>query len=107
MQLNVSAGQSLTNSFPNTGYQQDPTLAQIGATAVERADDGRVEVPHLVGSSRSQADFRLGRVHAQPRPTPTVLSHQVAPSQNQQLAYCNLMVAGRSVAILIRPYLTG
>jgi hypothetical protein len=38
---------------------------KIGAGPVEQADDGRVDVPHLVGSSRAKAHLRLRRVHAE------------------------------------------
>src|SRR5262245_49581418 len=52
---------------------------QVGASPVEQADDGGVDVPHFVGASRSQANLRLGRMHAEPRPSPAELPHQVVP----------------------------
>src|SRR5262245_59144749 len=52
---------------------------QVGASPIEQADDGGVDVPHVVGASRSQANLRFGRMHAEPRPSPAELPHQVVP----------------------------
>ena len=54
---------------------------EIGAGPVEQADDGGVDVPHLVGSRRSKAHLRLGRVHAEPGAAPAELPHQVVPGR--------------------------
>ena len=48
-------------------YLHGHDCVQVGARPVEQADDGGVDVPHLVGSDRSKANLRLGRVHAEPR----------------------------------------
>jgi hypothetical protein len=39
---------------------------QVGAGSVEQADDGGVDVPHLVGSRRAKARLRLRGVDAEP-----------------------------------------
>jgi hypothetical protein len=54
---------------------------QVGATPVEQTDDGGVDVPHLVGSRRSKAHLRLGRMHAEPGAAPAELPHQVVPGR--------------------------
>ena len=67
--------------------RQDPSRevvdhrVQVGARPVEQADDGGVDVPHLVGSRRSKAHLRLGRVHAEPRAAPAELPHEVVPGR--------------------------
>src|SRR5262249_42126250 len=54
---------------------------QVGAGPVEQADDGRVDVPHLVGSCRSNANLRLCRVHAEPWTAPAELPYQAVPGR--------------------------
>jgi hypothetical protein len=49
---------------------------QVGASSVEQADDGRVHVPHLVGSHRAKAHLRFGRMHAEPGAAPAELPYQ-------------------------------
>ena len=51
---------------------------EIGAGPVEQADDGRVDVPHLVSSSRGKAHLWLRRVHAEAGAgaAPALLPHQ-------------------------------
>jgi hypothetical protein len=39
---------------------------QVGAGPVDQADDGGVDVSHLVGSRRAKAHLWLRRVHAEP-----------------------------------------
>ena len=39
------------------------------------------DVPHLVGSRRSKAHLRLGRVHAEPGAAPAKLPHQMVPGR--------------------------
>src|SRR5262245_10573853 len=56
---------------------------EIGTTPVEQADDGGVDVPHLVGASRSQTDFWLGRVHAKLGPAPVVHAHEAIPGRGR------------------------
>ena len=64
--------------------RQDPSRevvdhrVQVGAGPVEQADDGGVDVPHLVGSRRSKAHLRLPRVHAEPGTAPAELPHEIA-----------------------------
>ncbi len=52
---------------------------EIRAGSVEQTDDGRVDVPHLVGAGRAKAHLGLRRVHAAPGPTPGVLPHEAVP----------------------------
>ena len=54
---------------------------QVGARPVEQADDGGVDVPHLVGSRGSKAHLRLRRMHAEPRVAPAELPHEAAPGR--------------------------
>ena len=54
---------------------------QVSARPVEQTDDGGVDVPHLVGSRRSKAHLRLGRVHAEPGAAAPELPHQVSPGR--------------------------
>src|SRR5438128_6917100 len=67
--------------------RQDPSRevvdhrVQVGAGPVEQADDGGVDVPHLIGSRRSKAHLRLRRVHAEPRPAPAELPHEMVPGR--------------------------
>src|SRR6267378_3934726 len=67
--------------------RQDPSRevvdhrVQVGAGPVEQADDGGVDVPHLVGSHRSKAHLRLRRVHAEPRAAPAELPHEMGPGR--------------------------
>src|SRR5262245_58800395 len=56
---------------------------QIGASPVEQADDGGVDVPCLVGSGRAQADLWLDRVQAEPGPAPAEPAHQVIPGRGR------------------------
>ena len=69
--------------------RQDPSReivdhrVQVGASPVEEANDGRVDVPHLVGSGRPKAHLRFRRVHPEPRTTPAELSHEVIPRRGR------------------------
>src|SRR5215472_12094430 len=56
---------------------------KIGAGPGEQADDGRVDVPHLVSSSRAQAHLRLRTVYAEARAAPAVLPHQTVPGRGR------------------------
>ena len=56
---------------------------EIGARPVKQADDGGVDVPHLVGSRRSKAHLRLRRVHAEPGTTPAELPREVVPGRGE------------------------
>src|SRR5919198_3143068 len=58
--------------------RQDPSReivdhgVQIGAGPIQQANDGRVDVPHLVGSSGSKPDLGFRGVHAESGPSPAV-----------------------------------
>jgi len=62
--------------------RQDPSRkvvdhrVQVHAGSVEQANNGGVDVPHLVGARRSKADRRLRRVHAEPGAAPAGLAHE-------------------------------
>jgi len=62
--------------------RQDPSRkvvdhrVQVHAGSVEQANNGSVDVPHLVGARRSKADRRLRRVHAEPGAAPAGLAHE-------------------------------
>ena len=51
------------------------------AGPVEQADDSRVDVPHLVSSSRAKAHLWFRRVHAEAGTAPAVLPHQAVPGR--------------------------
>ena len=69
--------------------RQDPSReivnhrVQVGAGPVEQANDGGVDVPHLVGLRRAKADLRLRRVHPEPGATPAKLPHQAVPGRGR------------------------
>ena len=78
---------------------------QIRAGSVEQTDDGRINVPHLVGAGRAEAHLRLRRVHAEPGPTPAVLPHEAVPRGGRGPHLAEPLgedreCAGRNVAIL-------
>jgi hypothetical protein len=52
---------------------------EIGAGPVEQADDGDVDVPHLVRASRAQPDRGFRRMHGEPGATPAVLPDEAVP----------------------------
>src|SRR5262252_9364710 len=52
---------------------------EIGAGPIEQADDGRVDVPHLVSPSRAKADLGFRRMHAEPGAPPAVLPDEAVP----------------------------
>ena len=56
---------------------------QVGSRPVEQPDDGGVDVPHLVGSSRAKAHLGLRRVHAEPGAAPAELLHEVVPGRGR------------------------
>ncbi len=56
---------------------------QVRAGSVEQANDGGVDVPHLVGSRRSNAHLRLCWVHAEPGATPAELPHETVASRGR------------------------
>src|SRR5712691_11419325 len=68
---------------------------QVGASPVEQADDGGVDVPHLVGSGRSKADLRLGRVHAEPGAAPAELPHPGGTRSRGMPRPCRAAAQGR------------
>src|ERR1700680_2366146 len=52
---------------------------EIDAGPVEQANDGGVDVPHLVGSCRAQPDLRFHGMDAEPGAAPAVLSYEAVP----------------------------
>ena len=56
---------------------------EIGAGPIQQANDGRLDVPHLVSSSRAKAHLRLRRVHAEAGAAPAVLPHQAVPGRGR------------------------
>src|SRR5882672_9134302 len=101
--------------------RQDPSRevvdhrVQVGASPVEQADEGGVDVPHLVGSRRSKAHLRLRRVHTEPGATPAELPHEMVPGrgggpdlaeplrQDGERAGRHVTVLGRGHHVLDRP----
>ena len=68
-----------------TQPRQDPSRevvdhrVQVGAGPIEQADDGGVDVPHLVGSRRAQPDLGFHGMHAEPGPAPAMLPDEAVP----------------------------
>jgi len=101
--------------------RQDPSRkvvdhrVQVHAGSVEQANNGGVDVPHLVGARRSKADRRLRRVHAEPGAAPVELAHETVPSrrrgpdlaeplrQDGERAGRDVPVFGRGHHVLDRP----
>jgi hypothetical protein len=52
---------------------------EIGAGPVEQADDGGVDVPHLVRARRAKPDLGLRRTYAEPGAAPAVLPDEAVP----------------------------
>jgi hypothetical protein len=52
---------------------------EIGAGPVEQADDGGVDVPHLVGSRRAKPDLRFHWMYAEPGAAPAILTDEAVP----------------------------
>src|ERR1700722_13390847 len=92
---------------------------EIGAGSVEQADDGGVDVPHLVGSRRAQPDLRFHWMDAEPGPAPAVLSDEAVPGggrgpdgaeslgKNGERAGRDVPIVGRGDHVLDRPDLGG
>jgi hypothetical protein len=51
----------------------------IGTSAVEQADDGGIDVPHLIRVSRKQVDFRFGGMDSESGTPPSKPSHEAVP----------------------------
>jgi hypothetical protein len=82
---------------------------QVGAGPVEEADDGRVDVPHLVGSCRAKTHLRLRRVHAEPRAAPAEPPHEMVPGRGRGPDLAEPLRqdgkrAGRDVPVLTRSH---
>jgi len=92
---------------------------EIRAGPVEQADDGRVDVPHLVSASRAQADLRFRRMHAEPGPPPAVLPDEAVPrggrgpdlaeplGEDRERAGRDVAIVGRRDQVLDCPDLEG
>ena len=65
--------------------RQDPSRevvdhgVEVDAGPVKQADDGGVDVPHLVSARRSKAHLRLCGVHAEAGAAPAVLPDEAVP----------------------------
>src|SRR5712692_4340246 len=53
---------------------------EIGTGPVEQADDGSVDVPHLVSASRAKPYLGFRRMHTEPGAAPAVLPYEAVPS---------------------------
>src|SRR5262249_48789370 len=74
---------------------------------IEQADDGGVDVPHLVGSRRSDANLQRGRVHTEPWSAPAELPYLAVPRRGgsrhrAESLRKNGERAGRDVPVLER-----
>ena len=77
-------GHTMVSNLSQAAAALSPMLddgMQIGACPVEQTDHGRIDVPHLVSSSRAKAHQQLRRVHAETRSAPAVLPHQAVPGR--------------------------
>ena len=93
------------------GIPGDP----IGAGSVEQANDGRVDVPHLVGSSGSKPDLRFRRVNSKSWPSPAEFSCEAMPGRGGRQDFAeplrqdgerpsgNVTVLGRRHHVVDRP----
>jgi hypothetical protein len=80
---------------------------QIGACPVEQADDGSVDVPHLVSSGRAQPHLRFRRMHAEAGASPAVRPYEAVPGRRRRRHGAEPLRedgerAGRDVTVLER-----
>jgi hypothetical protein len=55
-----------------------------GLAPVEQADDGGVDVPHLVSSGRAQPHLRFRRLHAEAGASPAVRPYEAVPGRRRR-----------------------